>query len=396
MNLNGVQIRGRLSFNGATITNTTAGGKAVVALSAVGARIAGTLRFARFGPTTTTEPGGARLHCEGRINLAGAEVGGDLLFQGASLRNGTEDAIALSAKGIHVGGNVSFTSGFSAEGAVMMPGATVGRGVRFSEARFRNRAETAIHAKDMRIGDDLCFENTAAEGDLRFERIDVAGSLVWDGLAISSTRKQKPNPPLDLRHARIGSALKARELSVEHPSLIDLYGMRVSSIELSWPKGWGSPKADHRARLVNLDGLTYDRITISSAREKASASLLVRLGDLLARVFGPRRNSLANDYARWLRLQAKQTAGDGSGFLPQPYRQLARVLRNQGEDGAARDIAIAEQWAAPKAGLLPGMARSAFGIGFGFGLRPRNAIITLLVFLLVGTAACGPRRTVGS
>jgi hypothetical protein len=236
----------------------------------------------------------------------------------------------------------------------------------------------------MRIGDDLHFENTVAEGDLQFERIDVTGSLIWDGLRISSRHGVNSNPPLDLRHARIGSALKAKNLSFVHPSLIDLCGMRVSAIENTWPQGWGSPNPDARARLVNLDGLTYDRIILSSAAEEGRASLRVRFEHLLPRIFGRRRDSLADKYDHWLKLQEKQTADDGNDFFPQPYRQLARVLRNQGEDGAARDIAIAEQWAAPKVRLLPRMARWAFGKGFGFGLRPGNAFMTLVAFLLLG------------
>jgi hypothetical protein len=232
----------------------------------------------------------------------------------------------------------------------------------------------------MRIGDDLHFNDTVAVGDLRLERIDVTGSLVWDGLKISSRRAGCPRSPLDLRHARIGSALKAKKLSFVRPSSIDLCGMRVSAIEHSWPRGWGSP--DPGACPVNFDGLTYDRINLEAADETRRTSLRARCAALLSYIFDPWQDALAVRYDHWLKLQKRRTALD---FFPQPYRQLARVLRNQGNDGTARYIAIAEQWTAPKVGLLPRLARWAFGIGFGFGLRPRNAIVTLVAFLLLGT-----------
>jgi hypothetical protein len=379
VNLNGMRIGGRLSFNGATIENRTTDGTGV-ALSVVGARTGGTLRFAKLGAHASTGRRQKPFRCCGRANLAGAEVGGDLVFQGSSLRNSTDDGsgIALAAKRLHVGGNLEFTSDFRADGAVMLPGVTVGRGVRISGAAFKNKSQSAIYAKDMRIGDDLHFKNTVAEGDLRFERIDVTGSLVWDGLTISRRHEDNLHPSLDLRHARVGSVLNAKDLSFVHPSLIDLCGMRVSTIVHCWPRGWGSPHPGARACSVNFDGLTYDRIMLDSTAKAGR----VGPGRLLSSIFGPWRDSLGDKYGHWLQLQEKQTTDD---FFPQPYRQLARVLRNQGEESAARDIAIAEQWAARKAGRLPRVARWAFGIGFGFGLRPRNAIATLVVFLLLGT-----------
>jgi hypothetical protein len=385
-NLNGAKIGGRLSFDGANIDNTTSDGNGV-SLSAVGARTGGTMRFGKLGAHASTIGGrGNVFQSEGRINLTGATIGGDLVFQGSSLRNGTDNGsgIALSAKRLNVGGNVEFIDDFNSEGCVALAGATIGRDVRFSRAVLRNRSQSAVYAKDMRVGDDLHFSNTTAEGALCFRRIYVTGSVIWDKLALGSCHDDR-SVPLDLRHARIGAVLNAKELSFVHPSFIDLCGARAGAIEHAWPQGWGSPHLGAPACRVNFDGLTYDRIMLDSTAMHMSPSTPVSRWHLISRIFGPWRDSLADKYGKWLGLQWKRTAGDDNEFFPQPYRQLARVLRNQGEEAAARDIAIAEQWATPKFGLLPRIARRAFGVGFGFGLRPRNAIATLVVFLLVGT-----------
>lgn len=161
--------------------------------------------------------------------------------------------------------------------------------------------------------------------------------------------------------------------------------MRVSTIAHSWPQGWGSPHPGAPACPVNFDGLSYDRIMLDTTGSKRANALRPPRRSRVSRILGPHRNPLADHYCAWLQLQDTQIADDENDFFPQPYRQLARVLRNQGEESAARDIAIAEQWAARKVGLLPRMARWVFGMGFGFGLRPRNAIATLVAFLFLGT-----------
>ena len=71
-------------------------------------------------------------------------------------------------------------------------------------------------------------------------------------------------------------------------------------------------------------------------------------------------------------------------FNPQPYRQLARILRIQGYEAQARYIAIAEQWATPRYWFRR-LVYGAYGIFFGFGLRPRRAVVTLLAYVTIGT-----------
>jgi hypothetical protein len=79
---------------------------------------------------------------------------------------------------------------------------------------------------------------------------------------------------------------------------------------------------------------------------------------------------------QWLALQR-------GGFFPQPYRHLARVLRAQGHERAARQVGIAEGWKAT-AGFWHRLLRPLFGYGFGFGLSPGRASFTLVLFVVVG------------
>jgi hypothetical protein len=89
----------------------------------------------------------------------------------------------------------------------------------------------------------------------------------------------------------------------------------------------------------------------------------------------PRRYSI-KPRLNWLEQQR-------GGFFPQPYRHLARVLRAQGQDGEARAVGIAEARRRP-GGLWHNLLKAPFYWGFGFGLSPGRASITLALFILVG------------
>lgn len=84
----------------------------------------------------------------------------------------------------------------------------------------------------------------------------------------------------------------------------------------------------------------------------------------------------AKSRLHWLQLQS-------GGFYPQPYRHLARILRAQGHEEAAREVGIAEGWKAPS-GFSYQLLRPLFGRGFGFGLSPARATLTLAAFVLAG------------
>lgn len=91
----------------------------------------------------------------------------------------------------------------------------------------------------------------------------------------------------------------------------------------------------------------------------------------------------ADEYAAprlgWLERQDRTKRS----FYPQPYRHLAKVLRAHGHIEAARDVAVAQQRATPSSRFVRPF-RWLFGACFGYGLKPTNATVTLLVLLAIG------------
>jgi hypothetical protein len=61
------------------------------------------------------------------------------------------------------------------------------------------------------------------------------------------------------------------------------------------------------------------------------------------------------------------------------------VLRAQGHYQAAREVAIAEQWATPASNWVAKLLRPAWGLAFGFGFSPVRATATLTLLLVLGT-----------
>lgn len=84
-------------------------------------------------------------------------------------------------------------------------------------------------------------------------------------------------------------------------------------------------------------------------------------------------------------------AVESSGFLPQPYDQVAAVLRSQGQFEDSRKILshklTLERHFKPHALLRCGWW--LYWLGFDYGLSAGRALVTLLLFLSVGAIAAG-------
>jgi hypothetical protein len=76
------------------------------------------------------------------------------------------------------------------------------------------------------------------------------------------------------------------------------------------------------------------------------------------------------------------------GFVPQPYRQLAKVLREAGDDAGARDVLIAMENARLRHGTLSFTQRVVAWIlrlTVGYGYKPLRALWYIAFFVLLGT-----------
>src|SRR5579872_3378831 len=407
VSLIGAKLGGNLECDGSTLANDTPDGTGV-SLAAENATIGGAVLL-RHG-----------FVARGSVSLLGATIGSNVECCGAVLENwpdaGSRETLRLT--NAEIAGDVLLNQGFASLGYVSLWGTNIGRDFDCSSATLIGPSPVeasrsmagAMVATNLSVAGDMKLLGTTVLGRLDCVSLQTGGSLIWDGLRFPRQVIRDDwrhgyqtgvdaLPRIRLAHARIGAALMARDLTAETPMTIDLSGARVVTLDdEGFPAGWGVGRdAGGLFCHLNLDGFVYERfgqlpsdegsgigITLSALGRWAitfgrghSASRALHLARRLMRV----QRTHVRQRLAWVQRQQRRA----SEFHPQPYRHLAKVLRTQGHYEAAREVAIAEQWAKPAANAVTRLLRPMWGVCFGFGFSPVRATATVLVLLAIGT-----------
>lgn len=339
---------------------------------------------------------------DGAINLIDAQIGGVINFSDATLRG------ELNAQ------NVSCVSTFffgrsTAEKAISLRGAQIGAGVSFDGSTLKGELNAegiriaqglfcrdgfvgeTIRLLEARIGGETSFVNGSINGELNATSINIAGLLL--------IRQMKRLGNADLMGARISQDLQIRESVID--GRLDLTGAIISG-ELHLDKGWDAkrntdtlPTWTEKASLIlrntqcdaiagRLDAFRRNRNGKKSTRHDfVDMDLTGFKYERLGGLFASHKDTLAaangKDLVKWL----EAGCGDGA-FNPGPYRQLARVLDESGDTGAARQIMHA--MARHEHGAAQGWRKFGFGlswlfIDYGFSSRRAVGWFALLVAL---------------
>lgn len=289
---------------------------------------------------------------KGEVRLLHAIVGGQLICEGASLENppricpdgkilpGT--GRALNMDGIEVKGNVFLSGGFTAKGEVRLRGATLGGQFACEGASLENPSGDALSMDGADIkGDVLLTGGFKASGGVRLVGASLGGQLACEGASF----KNPGNRALTLQNAAVTGPLMIRK-DFRTEGKVDLANARLGTLaddEGMWPaKGQ-----------LDLDGLTYSSI------------------------HGPCE---AKKRLEWLARQPK--------FHPQPYEQLARVLRQLGREHDAREILFAKHQRMRKEGGLSASGRFSnhfVELTVGYGYKWWRSFLWMLGLFLIGS-----------
>ncbi|MGD1212513.1 MAG: hypothetical protein ABR973_14285 [Candidatus Acidiferrales bacterium] len=224
------------------------------------------------------------------LNLHSTEMPG-LCLQGSWLGS-------LAADFINVKGAVFLVEGFHATGEVRLIGAQIGGDLDCRGAVLHNPAQakaenggTALLADGAVVkGSVFLNQGFQAEGTVRLVGAQIGGDLVCD--------KAQFDGALILRRASIKDSLRWLEITEPDQATLDVTDASVDTLvddETSWPL----------AGKIMLDGFVYRR-------------------------FSGRAPTDAKSRLHWLARQAR--------FAPQPYRQLAKVFRDEGNASGARKV----------------------------------------------------------
>jgi hypothetical protein len=271
----------------------------------------------------------------GTIWLAGARIGGDCEFDGASLVNPSRQTLVATNMEVHqslLGRPIlgADRHSFTSHGEILLHGSQIGGSVNLGGATLSNTAGRVLTADNLTVG----------------RNVHLAARAHPDGTPITGD-DGRPAAAFSATHdIRLANASIAGVVWLADPppaGRIDLSRTRVGT--LYWP---GS-----NARVIT-DGLTYDRLEPHlPARE--------RLGQL--------------------------GAGLDGQYRAQPYEQLANHYRQLGEDDQARTVLIAARRARNRArrplARWFGHLHDALA---GYGYAPGRALALLALAWVAGTA----------
>lgn len=255
---------------------------------------------------------------EGEVDLLGAKIGGNLDCSGAQFSN--VGGLALIASGAQIRGPVFLSDGFKAEGEVNLVGTKIGGILDCKDAEFSNVKGMALNASAARVDGSVFLRGSKAEGEVNLLRTAINGNLDCSGarffnatgLALTVEGAQiesnvflcdgfKAEGKVNLMGATIDTLLIRGVLEAKQTT----FDLRLTQVKTFWDdeKSWPG------AGSLFLDGFRYERLYEDAPFE-------------------------ANKRKKWLSLQPRDR------FRPQPYEQLAAVLRQMGHERDARQVMI--------------------------------------------------------
>jgi hypothetical protein len=376
------------------------------ALDAVGVRVAGDVLL------------GGNFMAEGEVHLLGAQIGGSLTCDGGTFTNPSqkdllESGTALRANNATVTGNVGLRQGFRAEGEVQLLGVHIGGSLTCDGGTFTNPPQkdllesgTALRANNATVTGNVDLrQGFTAEGEVQLLGVHIGGSLTCDG----GTFKNPPREDL----SATGLALNAAGAQVAGYVILSdrfsaegevrLLGAQIGRDLVCSDGAFGTLMVQSAAikgnlflaRMHNYEGTLVDLINASVGSLIHDETSWPIQGNLYLDGFkyghileGP---TDARTGLRWLDLQPE--------FRPEPYRQLAKVLREMGDDRGARRVLYfmekrrRKQEDRKQAARFWGWVLKA---AVGYGYYPARALGWLLALTCVGWFLFGLGYRAGS
>ena len=313
---------------------------------------------------------------EGEVRLRGAQVGGTLNCQKSVFTNPSK--CALNAERMSVNGSVFLRNGFRAEGEVRLQGAQIASNLECDNAVFTNPSQVALYADGINVKGSVFLRNGfRAEGEVRLLDAQISGNLECDNAVFT-------NPSQVALYADginvKGSIFLRKGFCAE--GKIQLLAAHVEA-DLHW---WGTANPDQA--WANLRSASV-RTLVDDIGSWPPAGRLVLEGFTYVHISRGQKD--ANKRLEWL--------GRQESFAPQPYRQLAKVLREDGDDAGARRVLFEmERLRRQKEdrGRLARFWSAMLRLTIGFGYYPGRSLLWLLGLTVLSTILTWGGYAVGS
>jgi hypothetical protein len=372
------------------------------------------------------DPGGIRLlgsRITGRLNLSRVHVPFPIVLRNCaipermtlaathipSLDLGGSHIRELDAPGIDVENDLKLDSGFKADGEVSLFEARIG-GSLSTSGHFKSSAldldlfdpknldRRAFYALQMRVGGGVIFRDVHIDGGIELSGTTIGADLILDGTFLSPGKTAIDASSTDIAGnviigygvpflsdgivnfvtSRIGTDFFVAQATfsgaAREPHGLDASGMSVKNAlvwtNVSLPNGG----------FLNLTGVSAEALIDDERSWPAPGNLLIDgfTYTQFSQTGPTNAPGDADTRLRWLRLQP--------GFHPQPYHQLAKVLRESGDQPGAIQVLIASDDASYRRSGLAGRIWGSFlNATIGYGYEPLRAIVWSFAVVVFGS-----------
>ena len=388
LSIRGSSIAGFLSANGSQMENDVFmnGGSEFVEVDFVGARVRGTLNL--FGSSVFGVLDLNDVHVEdllmhndaafNEVDLRGAEIDWFLFM------SGSEFAGTLKMHSIRVG-EALVMDGEAFFYHVDLRSAKIGSWMSMERSEFAD----FLDMKSIRVGEEPSMGKGAAFGAVDLSSADIGGEMDMGGSSFEGD--------VNLARIHVGGRLHlgnraefADEVNLAYSNIegnLSLFGGSFESVDLTGAKvlgemSLGAPAARWgRASHLNLSNT---EVAVVNDLPDAWPDALVLEGFTYARLGGSETedgDDLADRNVDWF----KDWLRKEERYSPQPYEQLATVLRDAGHGDKASDILYASRqrsW-----GNSSGFQRISLTLQdlfIGYGYRLERTFYWLLFFVALG------------
>src|SRR6266849_7642360 len=281
---------------------------------------------------------------------------------------------AIVASNTKVRGDLVLGGGFSAEGEVNLIEADIGGDLNGAGGNFKNPGKYALDADSLKADNVDLRNGFSAEGEVNFILANLSGNLDCEGGTFKNPGK---------------NALNADSLKAASVFLSNGFGAEGEvNLAVANAKGglvWMNLGAGHADKVVlDLSHATFGPLFDDEESCPHPGNLILH-GFVYSRIGGGPKN--ARSRLRWLgRLRPKDT--QSFDFTPHPCEQLAKVLREDGDDAGARDVLIAMEnarWWYGKIGFWERCWSRILWLTIGYGYDTWRALWFIGGFVLAGT-----------
>jgi hypothetical protein len=309
------------------------------------------------------------LESTGEVSFSGAEIGGQLLCNGAELNGG--EGKALNAQSATIRGGV-FLRNLKSTGEVSLSGAEIGGQLSGNGAELNGGEGTALNAQNATIGGHVFFGKAKSTGEVSFVGAEIEGQLSAEEAELNGGE----GTALNAQSAKIRGDVFLRNL--KSAGEVSFAGAEIEgqlSAEEAELNG-GKVKALNAQRMIVREGLFWRNIKLVIGEVDLNTAHLGDLVDdeqswdtvpslsLVGLIYEDLAGPLDLPFRkRWL----KNGAQFNGQFHPQPYQQLAKFYRETGHRHEAREILIEkerEQRKAVRASIRKGRRKAESDVPF--------------------------------